>query len=53
MSVILPCLFLAALWSPAGKELISWLSFMCCYLVFSSLSNMVSCSGDVFDCIDS
>ena len=24
--VVLSCLFLVALWSPAGKELISWLS---------------------------
>ena len=28
------CLFLAALWSPAGKGLNSWLSSMLCFLVF-------------------
>ena len=28
MSVMLSCLFNAALWSPAGKGLISWLSCM-------------------------
>ena len=36
------CLFLAALWSPAGKELTSWLSCMWCFLVFLSLSHMLS-----------
>ena len=34
MSVMLSCLFLAALWSPAGKELTSWLSCIWCFLVF-------------------
>ena len=28
LSVILSCLFLASLWSPAGKGLTSWLSCM-------------------------
>ena len=32
--VILSCLFLAALWSPAGKGLNSWHSCMWCLLVF-------------------
>ena len=32
--VVLLCLFLAALWSPAGKGLTSWLSCMLCFLVF-------------------
>ena len=32
--VVLSCRFLAALWSPAGKELASWLSCMLCCLVF-------------------
>ena len=40
--VVLSCLFTAALWSPAGKGLTSWLSCMCCFLVFMSLSNVVS-----------
>ena len=34
--VILSCVFLAALWSPAGKGLTSWLSCMFCFLVFFS-----------------
>ena len=33
MSVMLSSLFLAALWSPAGKGLTSWLFCMCCVLV--------------------
>ena len=32
--IMLPCLFLAALWSPAGKGLTSWLSCVLCFLVF-------------------
>ena len=32
--VILSCLFLVALRSPAGKGLTSWLSFVLCFLVF-------------------
>ena len=32
--VILSCLYLAALWSPVGNRLISWLSYMWCFLVF-------------------
>ena len=40
--LLLFCLFLAALWSLAGKGLTSWLSCMWCFLVFSSLSYMVS-----------
>ena len=51
--VILACLFLAALWSPVGKELTSWLSYMSCILVFLSLFRVVSGSGVVLDCIDS
>ena len=31
-----PCLFIAALWSPAGKELATWLSCMLCLLCFVS-----------------
>ena len=37
--VMLLCLFLVALWSPAGKGLTSWLS----YLLVLSLSQM--CAG--------
>ena len=37
VSVVLSCLFIATLWSPAGKGLTSWLSNMCCFLVFLSL----------------
>ena len=40
--IILSCLFLAALWSPAVKGLTSWLSCVWCFLVFLSLSHMVS-----------
>ena len=32
--VMLSCLFIAALWSPAGKRLTSWLSFMMFNCVF-------------------
>ena len=40
--VILSCLFLTSLWSPAGKGLTSWLSCVLCFPVFLSLSHMVS-----------
>ena len=39
---LLYCLNLAALWPPAGKGLTSWLSCVCCFLVFLSLSHMMS-----------
>ena len=39
--VMLSCLFLAALWSPAGKELTPWLSSVLCFLVFLSPSKLV------------
>ena len=39
--VMLSCLFIAALLSPAGKELANWLSCMLCFIVFLSLSNVV------------
>ena len=38
--VVLFCLFLADLWSPARKWMISWLSRVLCFLVFVSLSHM-------------
>ena len=34
-------LFIAVLWSPAGKELASWLSLLC-FIVFLSLFLVVS-----------
>ena len=41
------CLFICALWSPAGKGLPSWLSFVV------SDCDCVTGSGVVLDCIDS
>ena len=46
------CLFICALWSPAGKGLTSWLSFVVS-AVSLSLSHWYSGSGVVLDCIDS
>ena len=52
----LPCLcarlFICALWSPAGKGLTSWLSFVVS-AVSLSLFHWYSGSGVVLDCIDS
>ena len=52
----LPCLcarlFICALWSPAGKGLTSWLSFVVS-AVSLSLSHWYPGSGVVLDCIDS
>ena len=45
-------LFICALWSPAGKGLTSWLSFMVSS-VSLSLSHWYPGSGVVLDCIDS
>ena len=45
-------LFIAALWSPAGKGLTSWLSFVMFNCVLS-LSHVVSRVSVVLDCIDS
>ena len=42
------CLFICALWSPAGKGLTSWLSFWC-LTVSLSLSHWYPGSGVVFD----
>ena len=47
------CLFLAALWSPDGKELTSWLSCVLCLLVFCHFPIWSHGSGVVLDCIDS
>ena len=43
--LMLSCLFIAALWSPAGKGLTSWLllvMFIVCFLFFLLLSHVVS-----------
>ena len=45
-------LFICALWSPAGKRLSSWLSFVVS-AVSLSLSHWYPGSGVVLDCIDS
>ena len=45
-------LFIYALWSPAGKGLASWLSFVVS-AVSLSLSHWYPGSGVVLDCIDS
>ena len=45
-------LFIDALWSPAGKGLTSWLSFLCLIVKFL-LSHLYHGSGVVLDCIDS
>ena len=45
-------LFICALWSPAGKELASWLLFVVS-TVSLSLSHWYPGSGVVLDCIDS
>ena len=44
--------FICALWSPAGKGLTSWLSFVVSS-VSLSLSHWYTGSGVVLDCIDS
>ena len=47
-------LFICALWSPPGKGLISWLSFVVSNCAVSlSLSHWYPGSGVVLDCIDS
>ena len=50
---LLSCQFLAALWSSADKVLTSWLSCVCCFLVFYQF--LVWCLGSsvALDCIDS
>ena len=49
-------LFICALWSPVGKGLTSWLSFVvsnCEFVTSLSLSHWYPGSGVVLDCIDS
>ena len=41
--VILSCLFLEALWSPAGEGLTSWRSCMRCFLVICYFPFIVLC----------
>ena len=45
-------LFICALWSPSGKGLTSWLSFVVSAATLS-LSHWYPGSGVVLDCIDS
>ena len=45
-------LFICALWSPAGKRLASWLSFVVSYCEFVT-SHWYPGSGVILDCIDS
>ena len=52
-SVMTSYLFITALWSPAGNELISWLLCMWCFHVFCYFPMQCSGSGVVLDCIDS
>ena len=41
--IMFSCLFIAVLWSPAGRALTSWLSWrMWCFIVFLSLSHVMS-----------
>ena len=46
------CLFVCALWSPAGRGLASWLSFVVSTVGLSP-SHWCPRSGVVLDCIDS
>ena len=48
--LMLSCLFIAALWSPAGKGLTSWL-LMVIFIVFCYLSMRYPVPGVVLDCI--
>ena len=51
--VMLSHLFIAALWSPAGKGLTSWLLFVMFNCVFVTFQCGILGSGVVLDCIDS
>ena len=46
-------LFIAALWSPVGKGLTSWLLFVMFNCVFSHFPMWYPGSGVVLDCINS
>ena len=51
--VMLSRLFIAALWSPAGKGLTPWLLFVMFNCVFVTFPCGIRGSGVVLDCIDS
>ena len=51
--VMLLRLFIAALWSPAGKGLTSWLSFVMFNCGFVTFKMWYPGSGVVLDCMDS
>ena len=51
MFVVLLRLFIAALWSPAGKELTSWLSFVMFNYVFCHFPMWFSNLGQVWNLI--
>ena len=51
--IMLSCMYISALWSPAGKGLTFWLSCMWCFLVFCIVPHAVSGSGVILYCIDS
>ena len=51
--VMLSCLFIAALWSPDGKGLASWLSWGDVYLWFCHFPMWCPGLGVALDCIDS
>ena len=46
-------LFISALWSPVGKGLTSWLSFVVSNCKFVTFFHWYPGSGVVIDCIDS
>ena len=52
---MLSCLFIAALWSPAGKGLTSWLLFVMFYCVFVTFPCDIlgQMWYNVLDCLDS
>ena len=53
MFVKFSCLFVVALWSPAGKALTSWLSCVRCFIVILLLSYVLCPGSDVvLDCIN-
>ena len=51
--VMISCLFIAALWSPAGRGLTSWLLVCDVFLCFCHFTMWCPGSGVVLDCIDS
>ena len=44
---VLLCLFLVALWSPAGIGLISWVSCLLCYVTFPNVLVHIRVKGEV------